>query len=361
LSDEADWTYGGPFSGTIKNGAIYGRGAMDMKGMLFALMDAAEMLMQKGFVPQRDIYFAFGPDGEVGGANGSGPISLFLKEMGIQLETVFNEGGMIIKIPANNQVYGMAVIGIAEKGLLSLQINVRNKGGLSAMPDSDSAWGNAAIIMQRLENKQMKARILPEIDVIMRSVGYMMDFKYRFIIANKYIFENILLNALSRNPMTNAIIRTTTALTQAQGGSLNAVLPLVARVVVNFRLLPGDTADDVIKHVTEASQGFDVTLTKLEHRNPSRFSSTTSSAFDKIVAAIREIYPTANILPYVTIDGTDASNYEIVADNVYRFMPVAVTLAQQSAMHNADEHISINNYLRMVMYFETLMRNYDAQ
>lgn len=352
------WEFG-PFSGMIVDGRIYGRGALDMKGMLFALMSSADNLMSSGFVPQRDIYFAFGHDEEVGAAQGSAKIAKFLQEKGVQLDAVFDEGGMITLADLGDNEYGAAFIGIAEKGLQTVQINVLAPGGHSSMPPAQSALGNAAIIMQRLIDQQMPARLLPVTENILDRVGSVMPFLARFLIANKTLLGGVLVDQMSKIPAANAMIRTTTALTQASGSDAYNVLPSVASVVVNFRILPGDTTQDVIDHVKKLSEDFDVQINIMPGRNPSAVSSTTSHAYDKVKSSILSVYPSVNIMPYITLGGTDSRNYEPIAANVYRFLPAAMTLSEQGLMHNDDESISLENYNRMILYFENLMRTYD--
>jgi carboxypeptidase PM20D1 len=82
------WHYP-PFSGTIEDGKIYGRGALDMKGMLFGIMEASDVLIAEGFTPERDIWFAFGHDEEVGGMNGAAKIARDFEEKNISLENYF--------------------------------------------------------------------------------------------------------------------------------------------------------------------------------------------------------------------------------------------------------------------------------
>lgn len=352
------WHYG-PFSGTVADGRIYGRGALDMKGMLFSLLSAAENLMASEFVPDRDVYFAFGHDEEVGAAQGSSMIAKYLQDQGVTLDAAFDEGGMIALAKMGGNEYGFAFIGIAEKGLTTLKISVFAQGGHSSMPPQHTALGDAAVIMQRLQDNQMPARLLPVTDDLLNTVGGILKFPVRMLIANKTLFSGIILDQLSKIPAANAMIRTTTALTQASGSDAYNVLPSVATIVVNFRILPGDTIDDVIAHVQKLCDGYDVKIDVMPGRNPSRVSSTTSAAYNNVERSIINVYPTATIIPYITLGGTDSRNYEPIAENVYRFLPAAVTSTERGLMHNYDESISLDNYNRMILYFQDLIQSYD--
>ena len=125
-----DWEYG-PFSGAIANGKIYGRGTLDMKGMLFSLMESANNIIENKIIPERDIYLAFGFDEEVGGKKGATQIAAHFNKLGLKFDAVYDEGGLILEkgnvAGINNDV---AVVGCAEKGFLSAKIKVKGLGDI---------------------------------------------------------------------------------------------------------------------------------------------------------------------------------------------------------------------------------------
>ncbi|NIG55133.1 M20/M25/M40 family metallo-hydrolase [Chitinophaga sp. Cy-1792] len=356
------WDYY-PFSGNVVNGRIYGRGTLDMKPMLFSLMEAASNLLEKSFTPERDIYFAFGFDEEVGGTEGAKKIAADFQQKNIRFDAVYDEGGIVsTKGSLAGINTSVALIGCAEKGFWSIRIKVKGLGGHSSMPPLQSAIGKAAVIMQRLENDQMKPMIIPTIDEFFKQIGGSMGFTSRMAIANQWLFKGMLIKQLTANHTTNALVRTTTALTQMKGSDASNVLAPVVDFVVNFRLLPGNTEEDVRKHVLAACSGFDVELENVrEVREASRVSSINSQGYKVMERTIQQYFPDAVVAPYLTIGGTDAYKYEIVSDHVYRFLPVAINNFEQQTIHNNNEYISIENYSRMIRYFETLMSEYDKQ
>ncbi|WP_333621153.1 M20/M25/M40 family metallo-hydrolase [Sphingobacterium multivorum] len=229
-----EWDYA-PFSGAVANGRIYGRGRLDMKGMLFSLLEATEQLVREQVQPKRDIYLAFGFDEEVGGVRGAAKIADYFKEKGLKFEAVYDEGGLILEKGSVEGISSdVALIGCAEKGFLSLKIKVKGLGGHSSMPPTTSAIGQAAVIMQRLENHQMKAQINPIIQNFFQQVGGSMPFASRFAIANRWLLEPLLLAQLTKNHSTNALVRTTTALTMMKGSDAPNVLSPEVEFVVNF-------------------------------------------------------------------------------------------------------------------------------
>ncbi|SIT21861.1 carboxypeptidase PM20D1 [Chryseobacterium ureilyticum] len=355
-----DWEYA-PFSGAVANGRIYGRGAIDMKGMLFSLMESMNNLIKNKQVPQRDIYLAFGFDEEVGGKNGAIQIADYFKKKGLRFDAVYDEGGLIMR---KGNVAGVgadvAVVGCAEKGFLSAKIKVKGLGGHSSMPPMESAIGKAAVIMQRLEDHQMKPEITPLIKEFFTNIGGAMPFTTRLALANQWLLKPVLISQLTKNNTTNALVRTTTALTMMKGSDGTNVLSPEVEFVVNFRLLPGNTVKDVRDHIAEATKGFDVEVEEIDNtREASAISPSNTKSFKLIEAAVKEIHPGAIVSPYLTMAGTDAGKYEIVSKNVYRFMPIKINSAEQQSIHSTNEYISIENYLKMIHYFEYMMINYD--
>ncbi|MCT2561232.1 M20/M25/M40 family metallo-hydrolase [Chryseobacterium herbae] len=355
-----DWDFE-PFSGTVANGRIYGRGAIDMKGMLFSLMESMNMMVKSKKIPKRDIYLAFGFDEEVGGQKGAVQIADYFKKKGLKFDAVYDEGGLIMQ---KGNVAGIdsdvAVVGCAEKGFLSAKIKVKGLGGHSSMPPMESAIGKAAVIMQRLEDHQMKPTITPLIKEFFDNIGGVMPFTNRLAIANQWLLKPLLLSQLTKNNTTNALVRTTTALTMMKGSDGTNVLSPEVEFVVNFRLLPGDTAKEVRDHIAKATEGFDVEVEEIDNtREASAVSPTNTKAYQLIEAGVREINPGAIVTPYLTMAGTDAYKYQIVSKNIYRFMPIKINSSEQQSIHSTNEYISIENYMKMIHYFEFMMLNYD--
>lgn len=355
-----DWDFG-PFSGTVANGRIYGRGAIDMKGMLFSLMESMTNLIKTGETPQRDLYLAFGFDEEVGGKNGAAYIAEDFKKKGLQFDAVYDEGGLIMQKGGVAGIdFDVAAIGCAEKGFLSAKIKVKGLGGHSSMPPMESAIGKAAIIMQRLEDHQMKPVITPVIKNFFTNIGGSMPFTSRLAIANQWLLKPVLLSQLTKNNTTNALVRTTTALTMMKGSDGTNVLSPEVEFVVNFRLLPGNSVKEVREHIAKATKGFDVEVEEIDNtREASLVSPVNTKAFQQIEAGIKEIYPDAIVTPYLTMAGTDAYKYQIVSKNIYRFMPIKINNSEKQSIHSTNEYLSIENYLKMIHYFEYIMKNYD--
>lgn len=354
---KTSWSYP-PFSGVVENGRIYGRGTLDMKGMLISILEASEELLKQGYQPEQDIYFAFGHDEEVSGRQGALKIADYFKKHNIEFDAVYDEGGFVTspKSVLNTVDNAIALIGVAEKGFLTLQITVKGTGGHSSMPPKKGSLVLAAEIIEKLNSKQMPATIIPPIENFLNNIGGAMDFKSRLAISNQWLLKGTLLKTLENNPGSNALVRTTTAITMAHASDAPNVLSAATDITVNFRILQGNSVDEVMQHVKDICKDYDVEYNIISQREPSKLSSHSSDQYKKLEEVIAINYPNAIITPYLTIGGTDAYKYEIVSDNVFRFMPIEVNEFEQRQIHNEDESISIENYMRMINHFKLLIQ-----
>ena len=216
----------------------------------------------------------------------------------------------------------------------------------------------AAEIIEQLNREQMPAFLTAPVIAFLDRIGGSMGVAQRTAIANRWLLESLLLRSFESNPATNALVRTTTAITMARGSDAANVLASEAEVTVNFRLLPGNTTAQVKRHVENICNGYDVRIEELSTREPSQISPDDVHAFEMIRTSLAGLYPGTIVTPYLTLGGTDAYKYEAVSPNVYRFMPVLLTEQEQGTIHNENESISLENYGRMIAYFRDLIRNY---
>lgn len=358
-SIQSEWDYS-PFSGAVVNGRIYGRGTLDMKCMLFSVLEGAESLITQGFQPERDIWFAFGHDEEVGGLQGAIHITEYFKSQGLTFDAVYDEGG-IIAAPGSaleSITKPMALVGTGEKGFLTLNIKVKGVGGHSSMPPAKSSLVYAAEIIEKLNNNQMPAQIIPPIASFLDNIGDEMGFMSKMAIANQWLMKPLLLQTFSKSPSSNALIRTTTAISMAKGSDAPNVLTSVSEITVNFRILPGETVADVIDHVNTLCKDYDVEVTNTSAREPSAISPENVRGFEVIGSSIKQLYPDAIVSSYITIGGTDAYKYQGVSDHIYRFLPIHLNLYEQRTIHNENEYITIENFGKMIWYFKEIMKTY---
>ena len=287
---ETDWEVD-PFSGEIVDGELWGRGTLDDKGPLIAIMEAVEHLLREGFEPKRTVLLAFGHDEELGGLQGAQHTAELLRNRGVRPWFVLDEAGWVLDEIAPLTDEPVALVATSEKGYLDLELSAVGVGGHSSMPPASTAIGTLAIALQRLEANPLPTHIevlKPQFAALASRLGPIL----RLMLTNLRLTGPIVGRQLLKDPMTAATIRTTTAVTMVSGGVKPNVLPQEAHAVVNFRLLPGDTIESVTAHV-ERVVGPDITVQVYgDHRSePSAFSSTTSDAWEVLRAASRRRFP----------------------------------------------------------------------
>lgn len=354
---EGDWTHP-PFSGVVSDGYVWGRGALDDKVAVLGILEAVEMLLAEGFEPRRTLYLAFGHDEEVGGAAGAVAIVRILKERGVRLAWVLDEGGIIARdvLPVSPPV---ALVGIAEKGYAAIELVARAEGGHSSMPPRQTAIGVLGAALARLEANPMPARLEGATAELFRHLGPELPYGHRLLFANQWLTRPLLERALAASPRTAAQIRTTIAPTMIEGGIKANVLPSHASAVVNVRIAPGDDVEDVLAHVREtiADPRVEVRLIDGMAWNPSPVSGTDTEGFEMIRRTILETAPGTRVAPYLLLAATDSRHFHALTDDVYRFLPVVYTAADLDRLHGTDERISIEDYHQVVRFFHRLIQN----
>jgi len=351
---ENDWTHE-PFSGAMADGYVWGRGTLDIKCHMICALEAAEMLLTEKYVPEHDLWFAFGHDEEIGGKQGADRLVQWFSEKGIHFAWLVDEGGVVSDGVLKGVDRPIALIGVGEKGFANVKFTARDGGGHASMPPPHSALGRIATFLHKLEQTPMKARLIPPIRTFLGGIGREMPFGIRFILANLWLFEPLFIKVFTASPAGNALLRTTTAVTMAEASNAPNVLPQRAQAVANFRLLPGDTGDSLLAHLKAIAKGMDIEMEFLQMDNPSTLSSPDHPAFKRLADAAGSLYPDAIVVPYLVLAATDARKYESVADNQYRFTPYRIEQTDLKRIHGTDERISVDNLNRCVAFFRYMM------
>ncbi|MBN2627918.1 MAG: M20/M25/M40 family metallo-hydrolase [Spirochaetales bacterium] len=359
---EGEWRQD-PFSGVIEGGELWGRGSLDMKVQIISHLEAAEQLLAEGFQPQRDIWFSYNYDEEQRGSRGASQAVEFFKEKGIRFDSVFDEGGCIVKGAMPGVEPPLAIIGLAEKGCANFRIKVKGSGGHSSMPPRSTALGKLSRIITDLEQNPMKPRMTPPVRQMLRVTSPEMSFVSRLALANQFLFKPLLFKIFAANPTTNAMIRTSFSATMSRTGDAPNVLPLSAEAVINCRPLPGDSVSDALNHLHRmAVKSCDPNEYEIEiilGDNASPLSPYETSSYRKIESMIKKYYPQALVSPYLMMGGSDSSKFYPVCDNIYRFMPILINKEELDTMHNSNERISLDNITRSTAFFKEFIKEYD--
>ncbi len=354
-ADEKKWQKP-PFEGIIENGVLWGRGTLDTKGTLNGILQAAETLIKEGFVPQSDIYFAFGGDEEINGHGASDIVELF-RERGITPALVCDEGGAVVEniFPGVNRQ--CALIGIAEKGMLNVEYSVSCGGGHSSSPEAVTPIGRLSRACVALEKKPFKFNITPAAAQMFDILGRHSTFLYKLIFANLWFFSP-LLNLITRKSggELNAIVRTTVAFTQMEGSRGMNVIPPYARMASNLRLLPGDTKESALQRIRAVVADEKIQIREIDGMDPSVVSDTECEGYERIRAAVTETWQDAIVSPYLMFACSDSRHWGRISNKVYRFSAMALSSEERATIHGNDEKIPVGSIVKSVEFYIRLIK-----
>jgi carboxypeptidase PM20D1 len=352
---EADWEHDA-FAGVIEDGYVWGRGAMDIKIQVIALLDAAERLLREGFTPRADIYFAFGHDEEPGGREGAAKVAELLRQRGVRFEFLMDEGGCITYGALPGVSEPTAVVGTCEKGYVNVEMIAQGEGGHASQPPAHTALGILARAAARLEGKPFPRRLTPPARLMLTYAGPHMGFVSRLAIANLWLMAPVVKKVFGSSATGNALLRTTMAVTMAQGAPEPNILPQTARMIVNVRIAPGMTGADVLRYMEKVIRDPRVTLKLCRLDEPSKVSSVDSRAFQLIKEGVAVVCPDAFVMPYMMVAGTDVPKYEDLAEDCYRFTPFTAHSADLERIHGTNERISTLDVARCVAFYTHIMQ-----
>ena len=348
-----------PFAGQQAGGYLYGRGALDDKLNLVGQLEAVEALLRAGYQPRRTVLLAFGHDEETQGRRGAAALAARIGQRYPRLEMVLDEGGLIKSDGVAGLAQPVALVGVSEKGYLSLELAATGAGGHSSMPPALTSVGRVAAAVARLEAQPFAARLDGGVSGLLAYLAPAVPLGKRLVFANQWLFGSLIKKSLAATPSGNAALRTTTAPTIMRGGDKDNVLPARATATVNFRLLPGDSVSAVVQRVREIISDPQVQLKILgEGRNASPVSGTDNAAFAALHRTIKSVFPQALVAPYVVVGATDARAYAALCPQAtYRFMPVLMDQAAIESLHGTNERLRPAAYLNLIRFYAALIRN----
>jgi carboxypeptidase PM20D1 len=354
---ELQWTRP-PFGGQQAGGYLYGRGALDDKLNVLGQLEAVEALLRAGYQPRRTVLLAFGHDEETLGLRGATALAALLHQQHPQLELVLDEGGLVKADGVAGLTQPVALVGVSEKGYLTLELSATGQGGHSSMPPALTSVGRVAAAVARLEAAPFPARLDGGVSGLLAYLAPAVPFGKRLVFANQWLFGPLIKKSLAATPSGNAALRTTTAPTIIRGGDKDNVLPIGATATVNFRLLPGDSFRAVVRRVQEIIDDPLVQVKTVgEGRDASPVSGTDNTAFVTLHRTIKSVFPQALVAPYVVVGGTDARAYaSLCPQATYRFMPLLMDQAAIESLHGTNERLRPGAYQDVIRFYAALIK-----
>jgi carboxypeptidase PM20D1 len=353
---EGTWQHDA-FGGEVADGQVWGRGTLDDKGCLVGICEAVETLLERDVTPAQDVWLSFGCDEETTGTAGRAAVAE-LERRGVAPWLVVDEGGAITHgaFPGVSEPVGL--IGVTEKGVLSLRLRVEGRGGHASTPEKFGPTSRLARAITRLDRSPMPSRLpAPTIELFQR-IAPRSSLHLRPVLANADRLRPVLARLLGLlGPEAASMARTTFAITTLSGSPALNVIAQTATAGVNIRVMPGDSSDDVIEHVRKAVNDDQVEIDVVERQEPSPVSpyGPDEPAFRLLDETIREVFPDAVVAPYVMMGATDSSSFTSICDRVYRFAPFRMSKEQREAIHSYDERIGVDDFLDGVHWYQRLV------
>ncbi|XP_003474718.1 N-fatty-acyl-amino acid synthase/hydrolase PM20D1 [Cavia porcellus] len=353
-----------PFSGLEHDGFIHGRGTLDNKNSVMAILQALELLLIRNYIPQRSFFIALGHDEEVSGTNGAQKISALLQNRGVQVAFIVDEGSGVLEgfIPSLKRPFAM--ISVSEKGAIDLRLQVNMTSGHSSAPPKETSIGILSAAISRLEQTPMPNMFgKGQLKTMLQQLASEFSFPANIVLSNMWLFQPLVSRLIDRNPITNAMIRTTTAVTMFHAGVKVNVIPPVAQAIVNFRIHPAQTVSEVLELTKNIVADDRVQFEVLRAFDPLPISPSDDQAlgYQLLRQTILSVFPEVNIVvPGTCIGNTDSRHYTNLTTGIYLFNPVVLKPSDANRIHGVNEKISVQAYETQVKFIFEFIQNADT-
>ena len=348
------------YSGAVIDGDLYGRGAMDCKSTMYVELQAVEELLAEGFTPPCDVYLEYSINEETGG-DGAAAAMRHLKEKGIELALVIDEGGAVIEAPVAGMDRSYAVIGITEKGYMDLKITARGKGGHSSTPPRHTPAARLFAFANEIEKKRpFEKKLLPEVVEMFSKMAPSFNFPMRLILGNIWLFKPLLMALMPVvSPFGEAVMATTCCFTMMRGSDAANVIPKEPYLVANLRTSVHQGCAASLAVMKKYADKYDLDIEVIMQRDASPVSNIHSKEYAYVCECIRKQFPDVGIAPYIIMGGTDCRHFHALTENALRFAPVRMTNAQSASCHAVDENVTVASLAEAVRFFKMFLKNYS--
>ncbi|MBR5125177.1 MAG: M20/M25/M40 family metallo-hydrolase [Oscillospiraceae bacterium] len=347
------------YSGVVKDGCLYGRGALDCKGTMYVQMQAVEELLGEGFVPPCDVYLEYSINEETGG-DGAAAAMRHLRDQGIRFAFVLDEGGAVIDeaVPGMNKPY--AVVGVTEKGYMDVKITARGKGGHSSTPPRNTPAARLFAFASEIERKRpFRKKMIPEVKEMFRQMAPAFSFPLRFLLGNLWLTQPLVMAVMPVvSPFGEALMATTCCFTMMKGSDAANVIPKEPYLIANLRCSVHQNCEESLNVLKQYGKKYDLDFEVLLSRDASPVSDIHSAAYGFIENTIRAHFPDAGVAPYLIMGGTDCRHFHALSDTALRFCPVRMTNEQNASCHAVDENVTLASLAEGVRFYKRLLKDY---
>lgn len=341
-------------SGDGDDRVLWGRGTIDDKGSAVAILEAVESHLATGLVPAHDIYLALGHDEETLGT-GAAAIAELLEARGVRPAMVLDEGGAIVEGFLPGVAAPLAAVGVSEKGTTLARLVVDQAGGHASTPPTVSATARLARAIVRLNSRPFPAAFNPTTKQLLRAAGDHATGIHQFLYRNMWLTRGVLLRAFTSADESNAMTRTTQAVTLLSAGHAANALPEHAEATLNLRIAVGSSVEEAVAHVRKAIKDPAVVVEVFQPGEPMPVSPTTGQVWETLRATIEQGYPGVVVTPYVQTGATDSRSFARICTAIYRFTPFEMSSEERQALHAKNERIHVATWLRGIEFYRSLI------
>lgn len=347
-----------PFSGSVKNKRIWGRGTLDTKGSLCAILNAAELLICSDFVPEHTIYFAFSGEEEIAGASASQMADWF-EEKNIRPAMVLDEGGAVVDGMFPGVHDPIAMIGVCEKGQAEIRYTASARGGHASSPGKQTSVTLLADAISRMNDHPLPCHFTPVVRRMFDILGPHASFSYRLIYANLWFFSPIIRRQAGKTGGNfGALFRTTQAVTMLEASDTINVLPHEASCMADMRILPGSSAAEDVAWFKNKCLPEGVEAEIIENRPPGKVSPASGRPWEVLSEIVQDTWKDVIACPYMMTARSDARCYEKISDRVYRFTPYRLSPEQLASIHGKDEYLTYEQFFTAINFYYRLMKEF---
>ena len=354
-----DWKYPA-FSGTIAEGKIWGRGAVDTKTPLFAEFTALEELLAQGYRPRCNVWLASSHNEETAGS-GIPLANEYFKAHGITFDLILDEGGGVIDPPmAGMACEKCAMTAIHEKGRHKVILTASEEpshGNLTAGTKLPVAERMAMFIAEVTGKPRFIRRLNPLVKGMFRAMAPYAAFPMKLIFANLWCFGPVLTRILPKlSPQAGGLIGTTCTFRNLRTGEngLSCCADAMLRSVYDT-----DFEQDLARF-TKTAEKYGITVEKTEDWEYHAPADPTLPGFAVVEQVIGEIFPDVPVIPFILPAGTDARTLTDVCPCVVRFAPIRLSKEQLASVHSRDENMDILAVGDCVSFYRRLLETYEG-
>lgn len=352
VSDEGQQWLHPAFDAEIHDGYIWARGSVDNKEIFTAIFEAMELLIKDGFVPSRDVYFASSNCEEVAGDTMKHIVKWF-RQNNITPEFVLDEGGAImLDLPLGIKT-PCAMIGVSEKGWGTFTLTATGKSGHYArISNKDNATVKIAKAVEKISKNPMPAVLNSAVEGMLENLAPFVEGPVGTALKNVKLLKPAVKKVMESIPDTAAMISSKFTVTEIKAESEKpGTVPATATATLKMRVAPHDNINNITEHINK-TVGDLATVTVENFVAAPAISSHKTDSFAYIEKTIKKVFPDVGVAPFILDAMTDSRDFAPICKEVYRFGAFRINNEQFDSVHNANERMEIDVFLKSIEFYK---------